>query len=152
MEKGTCAMKKFSLIILAFLLVFSCFVGCKDNSPTADCWEGEYKNGTIDMKHVYSADTTITLHIKNIVMNDEHPEQSEIEVEIVSSIDQTATLVAISRQSKDNIGSMEYIDLELAKEVPNIVKIPFYNFSQIPYFLLTLEVDHTYVEIKMFPQ
>jgi hypothetical protein len=116
-----------------------------------DYYLGEYHQGdeTVVLNHVFEADSTVKLSIKNIKIENDYHSQNTVTIEFTSSIDQVIKINYRSQQSPDNLYSWGDEIVALKKDVPTTLELIFTG-SKYSYRLY-LTADNTKVEIRVDP-
>lgn len=116
-----------------------------------DYYLGEYHQGdeTVVLNHVFEADSTVKLSIKNIKIENDYHSQNTVTIELTSSIDQEIKINYRSQQSPDNLYSLEDEIVVLKKDVPTTVELTFRG-SKYSYRLY-ITADNTKAEIRIDP-
>ena len=116
-----------------------------------DYYLGEYHQGdeTVVLNHVFEADSTVKLSIKNIKIENDYHSQNTVTIELTSSIDQEIKIHYRSQQSPDNLYSLGDETVVLKKDVPTTVELTFRG-SKYSYRLY-ITADNTKAEIRIAP-
>lgn len=116
-----------------------------------DCYSGTYKNGKIDLKHVYEADSIIrSVQIDSINISNEISSVNQISLLFAAnqSINVTATLESF--QSNDNRGSWTVKDVRLIKGEQTRINMEFTGFGNISYQVV-IRADNTKILLNILP-
>ena len=116
-----------------------------------DYYLGEYHQGdeTVALEHVFEADSTVKLSIKDIKVEKTYNSKNTITIALISSIDQELTVCYESRQSDDVLWSFGSETVVLKKDVPATLEISFSGTDT--FYRLYLTADNTEVDIAINP-
>ena len=117
-----------------------------------DYYIGAYDNNTreINLDHVYDADTTVHVHISSINVKNEHDPSNKINIELLSTVDQTVTVSLDCQQSADNLaqGASQSVTLTAGKS--KSVNLDFGGWKYHSYDI-RISVDNTVVSLTIIP-
>lgn len=118
-----------------------------------DYYIGTYtkKRNVINIEHVYSSYSSVSVDIKNIeVINDYRP-TNKITLELLSDKDQTVSVDLDCSQSNDNLAEGDQENVSLKAGIPKTVELSFGGWKDSWYWIDIL-VDNTRINLKIEPQ
>ena len=117
-----------------------------------DYYTGTYKNATgeLTLEHFYTAETSVAVSVGQLEVSKKWDQYSAVTLELLSSVDQTATVTLNCFQSDDNLGAGDHKELTLTAGEAQTVKLSFKGWPNYAYWI-SITVDNTRIEIKIEP-
>lgn len=117
-----------------------------------DYYKGTYKGGdrTFELKHVFQSESSVQLSVLDINVEDNYDPHNTIIVELISNIDQIATIYLDCRKSDDNLAEGDNKIVKLTAGVPVTVGLTFGGWKDYGYRIY-LGIDYTRVQIAIEP-
>lgn len=114
--------------------------------PT-DTWRGYYYDQRMEISHMYAAETTVTLNVKDFYVKQKEEEYGKIILELVSSVDQTVELRWETARSEDNIGGSDTQTITFRAGEKQELELSFWEFSDGEWYNLYIRVANTRLDI-----
>lgn len=117
-----------------------------------DSYKGTYQigSGELTLEHVYEADSSVLVQIKEIVIQNEHHPINTVTLELLSRKDQRIAVDLRCQRSEDDLADGAYKELELYSGVPLTVALDFGGW-QDSRFGVYIFVDNTRIELTVEP-
>ena len=111
-------------------------------------YRGTWKNGTLEVEHVFENKSTVDITVEEITRISER--RYKAKVTLYSTRTQTVEFWYRSQQSEDNFGSTEETEIQLRKGKKETIEIEFYGFNYG--FYIQLRADNTHAQITIKPE
>lgn len=119
-----------------------------------DGYFGTYKEGTLTIEHVYAAETTVRLKVKDMQVKNTYDENydiiNKITLEVTSSQDQMVEVLLTCQQSDDNLGLGDCKRVEMKANKPQTVELLFSGWKDTPYWIY-INAGNTALRVNIYP-
>ncbi len=117
-----------------------------------DYWLGTYENGKVTLEQVYKEASAVesvsvdSIHIENKIES----HNNKIALSVLANENKTVMVSFISRQSDDNLGTLDSKEIVLTKDEETTVDFEFFGFYNVMYEV-TITIDNTRVTLYIEP-
>lgn len=119
-----------------------------------DSYFGTYKEGMLTVEHVYAAETTVRLNVRDMQVKNTYDENyrivNKITLEVTSSQDQMVEVLLTCQQSDDNLGLGDCKRLEMKANKPQSVELLFSGWKDTPYWIY-INAGNTALSVNIYP-
>ncbi len=117
-----------------------------------DSYTGTYRigSGELTLEHVYEAYTSVSVQIKEIVIQNEHHPINTVTLELLSRMDQRVAVDLRCQRSEDDLADGAYEEVELHGGAPLTVTLDFGGWKDSRFWVYVF-VDNTRIELTVEP-
>lgn len=119
-----------------------------------DSYFGTCKEHTLTVEHVYAAETTVRLKVRDMQVKNTYDQNysitSKITVEVTSSQDQTVEILLTCQQSDDNLGLGDCKRLEMKANKLQTVELLFSGWKDTPYWIY-MNAGNAALSVNIYP-